>query len=241
MWVKWWRNRRGEWCFQRKKMTWPSWGGKRKPSFWTPGPRAALSLRANSHIWLRQHLCEGLEAWVRGQGHIIDSHVEGHRGWNTVNRNDLWEVTLGLPFTLQLTRLAAAWSGVSMGQGPGHHCSDFPAISSLHPSMPSPTRFKSRPYFMLLLWQAFLDFTSWVRGPSDSHRGVLKLSVSLSLPLDCGPPEGKDHVSIVPVLSTLTGKGGVLDVCWIAKWMNELVYTRRIPPDSPDNGNVPST
>lgn len=140
------------------------------------------------------------------------SHVEGHRGGSTVNRNDLWEATLGLHFTQQLTRLEAAWSGVSMGQGPGHHCSDFPAISSLHPSMPSPTRFKSRPYFMLL-WQAFLDFPSWVRGPSDSHLGVLKLSVSLSLPLDCGPPEGKDHVSIVPVLSTLTGKGGVFDIC----------------------------
>lgn len=66
---------------------------------------------------------------------------------------------------------------------------------------------------MLLLWQAFLDFSSWVRGLSDSHQEVLKLSVSLSLPLDYGPSEGKDHVSIVLVLSTLTGKGGVLNVC----------------------------
>ena len=219
MWVKWWRNGPGEWCFQRKKMNWPSWGGKRKQSFWTPGPCAAISIRVNSHIWLRHYLCEGLEAWVRGQGHIIDSHVEGHRGGSTVNRNDLWEATLGLRFTQQLTRLEAAWSGVSMGQGPGHHCSDS-YISSQCPSMPRPTRFKSRPYFMLVLWQAFLDFPSWVRGPSDSHQGVLRLSVSVS-PSRLWASWGQGPCFYSPGLSTLTGKGGVLHICWITnEWMS---------------------
>ena len=207
MWIKWWRNRPGQWCLQGKQMNWPSWGGERKPSFWAPGPSAAVSPGANSHVWLRQYLCEGLEAWVRHQGYTINSYVERHRSGNTVNRNGLWEAAPGWPLTLRLTRSAAAPGGVSMGQGPGHHCNDSPAIPSLHPYMPSPTRFNSRPCFMLFLQQAFLDFNSWVRGPPDSHHRVLKLSVSLSLPLDCGPPEGKDHVLIVPVLSTVTGKG----------------------------------
>ena len=36
-----------------------------------------------------QYLCEGLGAWVRGQGATINSNVERQRGGNTVKRNSL--------------------------------------------------------------------------------------------------------------------------------------------------------